>query len=145
MTDAEAQPTGVHRLDGTRWHGESRLWLQPGAEAAVSDATAWFDGADLHYTWSLEGQEHRGTITVAEDRSARWTDTFHQKTTMDCHPVEGPGALLSVLGAYDPPDSDWHWRTLLSVRPSGELVLQMTNVTSWGEEAPAVQMVFVRD
>lgn len=102
MTDAEDPPLSLDGLDETSWKGESRLWLQPGTEAAVSDATAWFDGADFHYTWAFEGQDHRGTITVADDGSAR-------------------------------------------VRPSGELVLQMTNITSWGEEAPAVQMVFVRN
>jgi hypothetical protein len=32
----------------------------------------------------------------------------------------------------------------LSERPSGELVLQMTNVAPWGEEQRAVRMVFTR-
>jgi hypothetical protein len=28
--------------------------------------------------------------------------------------------------------------------PAGELVLQMTNITPWGEEARAVRMTFTR-
>lgn len=95
-------------------------------------------------TWSFEGQRHQGTITVAADGSALWADTFHQPTPMVCHAVAGPGALVAVLGAYAPPNEDWHWRTLLSLRPTGELVLQTTNVTAWGEEAPAVHMALSR-
>jgi hypothetical protein len=45
-----------------------------------------------------------------------------------------------VQGAYGP-DRDWGWRIGLSLRaPTGELVLRMTNIAPWGEEARAVRM-----
>ena len=43
------------------------------------------------------------------------------------------------------PQAEWRWRIGLSVRePSGELVLQMTNVAPWGEETRAVRMICTR-
>jgi hypothetical protein len=43
------------------------------------------------------------------------------------------------------PDADWRWRIALTLRaPTDELVLQMTNIAPWGEEARAVRMVAKR-
>jgi len=35
----------------------------------------------------------------------------------------------------------WGWRVAVAHRPSGELVLQMTNIKPWGEDGRAVRMI----
>lgn len=67
-------------------------------------------------------------------------------TEVHCRPEADGTALVNVRFAYPAPEGpDWGWRIAVCERPSGELVLQMTNVTPWGEEARAVRMVFRRD
>ena len=56
--------------------------------------------------------------------------------------VAAAGAAVLSAGAGEGPD--WGWRTSVAQRPSGELVLQMTNIAPWGERARAVRMVFAR-
>ena len=98
------------------------------------------DGDVLRYTWSHEGEPHEGSVTL-RDAGAHFTDSWHQKEPLPCKRLgEAPG-LFQVLGRYGP-DADWGWRIGLSLRaPTGELVLQMTNIAPWGEEARAVRMV----
>ena len=51
-------------------------------------------------------------------------------------------ALATVQYTYM---ENWGWRINLCFRePTGELVLQMTNIAPWGEEARAVRMVCKR-
>jgi hypothetical protein len=134
---------GLSEIAGTTWAGSAELWLDPmGNEAIRSDCTMSVEGEVVRYTWSHEGKDHQGSITLRE-HGADFTDTWHQPEPMKCVRVlEGQG-LLQVQGRYGP-DADWSWRIGLVVRPSGELVLQMTNITSWGEEARAVRMVGTR-
>jgi hypothetical protein len=74
----------------------------------------------------------------------RIVDSWHQPDPMVCRPVRGARELFQVQGEYGP-ESDWGWRIGLSLRaPAGELVLQMTNVAPWGEEARAVRMTCTR-
>ena len=42
-------------------------------------------------------------------------------------------------------EPNWVWCSILSKRPDGALVLQMTNIAPWGEEGRAVRMVFYRE
>ena len=58
-------------------------------------------------------------------------------------------ALFDLLGSYGDGGPRWGWRMMLSLRPPFEgapesLVLQMTNIAPWGEEARAVRMVAAR-
>lgn len=134
---------GLSEIAGTTWAGSAELWLDPmGNEAIRSDCTMSVEGEVVRYTWSHEGKDHQGSITLRE-HGADFTDTWHQPEPMKCVRVlEGQG-LLQVQGRYGP-DADWGWRIGVALRPSGELVLQMTNITSWGEEGRAVRMVGTR-
>jgi hypothetical protein len=59
---------------------------------------------------------------------------------MKCRRLSEARGLFQIQGEYGP-DADWGWRTALSLRtPTDELVLQMTNIAPWGEEARAVRM-----
>lgn len=128
-------------LDQTRWRGSAELWLDPlGDIASRSDGTISITGNTVEYTWAYEGTPQAGRI-VRHGPDAQFTDSWHQPEPMHCVAVPGARGLLQVLGAYGP-DLDWGWRIALSQRVgSGELVLQMTNITPWGEEVRAVRMI----
>ena len=77
-------------------------------------------------------------------QGAEFRDSWHQPEPMPCDHVDGTRALVEVRGRYGA-DLDWGWRIGLCLRaPTGELVLQMTNVAPWGEEARAVRMTCQR-
>jgi len=132
-------------LNGTRWRGLAELWLDPlGDEAARSECTLAVDSAGVSYTWSHDGKAHAGSVKLT-DGGADFTDTFHQPEPMRCVDFRDSSGLFQVKGTYGP-DGDWGWRIGLSLRdPTGELVLQMTNVAPWGEEARAVRMTCARE
>ncbi len=134
----------LEELEGTRWAGHGELWLDPlGNEAATHDCTLEVGSRELVYTWFYDGQPQRGVLSFAD--TVRWQDTFHQANGAELTPADGPGSLFAGGYAYSVPDSPaWHWRVLLSERPTGELVLQMTNIAPWGEEGRAVRMTFSR-
>lgn len=135
----------LSELKGTRWRGSSELWLDPlGDQAARCDCTIAVEGGALHYRWSHDGKAHEGSLSL-RDGGADFKDTFHQPEPMLCRTVEGAPGLLQVQGSYGP-EAEWGWRIGLSLRaPTGELVLQMTNIAPWGEEARAVRMVCQRE
>lgn len=136
--------TRLSDLDGTRWVGVSELWLDPlGDEVIRGRCTISVEGSSVRYTWTHEGEEHAGTVTVVED-GAEFSDTWHQPEPMPLSPVLEGWGILNVMGTYGP-DGDWGWRIGLSYRtPTDELVLQMTNVAPWGEEVRAVRMACQR-
>ena len=131
-------------LHGTRWMGTAELWLDPlGDDVTRSDCTISVDTHTVRYTWSHEGEAHEGSITLSDD-GAEFTDSWHQPEPMTCLRLPDAGGLFQVQGEHGP-QSAWRWRTGLSLRtPTDELVLQMTNVAPWGEEARAVRMICSR-
>jgi hypothetical protein len=136
--------TTLAELESTHWTGAAELWLDPlGDEAQRSDCTITVEADGIRYTWSYQGEAQEGRV-VLDDTGADFTDTWHQKEPLRFTPVTDARGLFHVEGRYGP-DADWGWRILLSHRtPTGELVLQMTNVAPWGEEARAVRMVCAR-
>ena len=129
---------------GTKWAGTSELWLDPlGDEVTRSDCTVAVDGRSVRYTWAHESTAHQGSIVLRPD-AADFIDSWHQPEPMACLHVPGTRALMEVAGRYGA-DLDWGWRIGLSLRaPTDELILQMTNVAPWGEEARAVRMTCKR-
>jgi hypothetical protein len=137
-------------LSGSDWHGTAELWLDPlGNEAQTSPCTLRVEADGLRYTWHHEGQPHHGTITLDADGGV-FTDSWHSPAPMRCAAARQRVALIDLLGSYaggeGPP---WGWRLIVSLRPPyggapESLVLQMTNIPPWGEEARAVRMVSVR-
>ncbi len=131
-------------IDGTHWAGTAELWLDPlGDDVVRSDCTISIDGHVVRYTWSYEGEAHLGSITLS-DEGAEFKDSWHQPEPMTCRSLGDASGMFQVQGLYGP-ESDWGWRTGLSLRtPTGELVLQMTNIAPWGEEVRAVRMISSR-
>ena len=131
-------------LDGTRWAGTAELWLDPlGDDVVRSDCTVSVDAHVVRYTCSHEGEAHEGSITLS-DKGAEFTDSWHKPQPMTCRRVVGAAGIFQVQGEYGA-QSDWGWRTGLSLRtPTDELVLQMTNIAPWGEEARAIRMICSR-
>jgi hypothetical protein len=128
-------------LAGTGWSGNAELWLDPaGNSVCKSQCTLQTKVDTIDYTWAHEGQNQQGCFAI-EESGASWVDSWHQPEKTACAHVPG-GGLFTVQHTYGP---GWGWRTTLSERPDGELVLQMTNIAPWGEEARAVRMVFTRN
>lgn len=137
--------TTLASLVGTKWVGNHELWQDPlGNEASRGEATMTIEDGRIRYTWQLDGKSHEGELALRES-GAMWTDSWHQSKPTECMRVRDAWGLLAVSYTYGAPGSpDWGWRTTLAQRPTGELVLQMTNVAPWGEEARAVRMIFTR-
>jgi hypothetical protein len=133
------------KLVGTKWTGTGELWLDPlGNEAEKSECTLAVDPEVIRYTWSYQGKPQEGRIALRAG-GATWSDSWQQAKPVECADVPGAWGLLATHYAYAAGDGpDWGWRTILALRPTGELVLQMTNICPWGEEARAVRMIFTR-
>ena len=134
----------MSELEGTSWVGDAELWLDPlGDHVVTSSCTASVTSNGLTYTWSHEGNTQTGKVTLGDD-GATFVDSWHQPEAMACRQVPDTPGLFQVQGRYGP-DLDWGWRIALVFRePTGELVLQMTNIAPWGEEARAVRMTLAR-
>ncbi|WP_141737062.1 hypothetical protein [Marinobacter sp. X15-166B] len=132
------------KLTGTRWTGTGELWLDPaGNTAAYYACELTIENDAIHYSWWYDKAPQNGSFTFFDENGAIWVDSWHQQNPVRC--VNNPEAwgIFTVSHAYEVPDSpDWGWRSRLSQRPDGSLVLQMTNITPWGEEGRAVRMVF---
>lgn len=132
-----------NKFSQTQWQGLGELWLdEAGNETITYPCSLNFDGKRLQYSWQYENEEKKGCFII-EQAHLVWADSWHQGEQVKCNLVKDSWALFSAFYAYNVPDNpDWGWRLLLSQRPSGELVLQMTDVTPWGEEGRAVRMIF---
>jgi hypothetical protein len=126
----------------TAWSGKSELWLDPkGNDADVSDATLSVGADEIVYTWVYQGVDQSGELRW-QDESLQWKDSWHQPEGVTLTLVPGHGSLIAAEYSYAAgPGPDWHWRIKLAERPDGTLVLQMTNIAPWGEEARAVRTV----
>jgi hypothetical protein len=130
---------------GTEWVGKGELWLDPlGDDVTRYECTLRVEREAVRYTWQYEGKTHEGAFVLG-DASARWSDSWHQPSAVECAVVGDAWGLLALHSTYEAPGGPpWGWRTVLSERPTGELVLQMTNIAPWGEEARAVRMVLAK-
>lgn len=130
-------------LNGTRWKGTSELWLDPlGDEGKTSACTLELHGSTVRYRWSYEDKEHEGLLVL--DREASFIDTFHSPKPMPCRVLPSEWGLVQVEGRYGD-QLEWGWRIGLFHRAAtDQLVLLMTNIAPWGEEARAVRMIVGR-
>ncbi|MEM9484086.1 MAG: hypothetical protein AAGA83_10395 [Cyanobacteria bacterium P01_F01_bin.116] len=135
----------TNELKGSEWTGEAELWLDPkGNEVDVSKCTLAIEPGVLTYTWVYDGETKTGSFTFAQD-GATWIDSWHQPDPAYCKYLSETWNLFAVEHSYPVPSGpNWGWRSQLSQRPDGSLVLQMTNITPWGEEGRAVRMIFQR-
>lgn len=140
-----ADASRIEALDGTRWKGHGELWLDPsGDDALTYECSLSVDGTTVRYTWTYEGKEQRGTVSLGAD-GPTWVDSWHHPEPVACTPQPEPWGVFDLFCTYSAGGGpDWGWRTLLAERPTGELVLQMTNIAPWGEEGRAVRMVLTR-
>ena len=133
-------------LEGSEWSGAGELWLDPeGNVAERCQCTLKIVENELHYSWSYQGEAQNGKFTFSKT-GASWVDSWHQPSLATCTNVVGAKGLFTVEHVYAVPSNpDWGWRSQLSKRPDGNLVLQMTNITPWGEEGRAVRMIFTSE
>ena len=131
---------------GTKWSGSGELWLDPeGNHADKYDCELHIESDTILYTWSYENESKKGSFTFNEN-GAIWEDSWHQPKSVQCLNVTEAWGIFTVNHAYEVPGNpSWGWQSKLSERPDGSLVLQMTNITPWGEDGRAVRMVFNRE
>jgi hypothetical protein len=130
----------LDELTGSKWAGKSELWLDPLGHAVIEGTcTIEVQAAGIAYTWTHEGETKTGSVALNDDGGA-FTDTFHSPTEMKCRNLVGNRGLFLIEGSYGDSD-EWGWLIGLSHRPTGELVLQMTNIAPWGEEGRAVRFI----
>ncbi len=145
--DAAVSPlqAWVEDNDRSEWSGASELWVDPsGNDAELSDATFLVLSDGIVYRWSYKGDQQSGELRWGDD-GLQWKDSWHQPEFVPLRRVPGHGSLLAAEYAYPAGSGpDWHWRIKFAQRPDEALVLQMTNIASWGEEARAVRMVVHR-
>ncbi|MEM6513976.1 MAG: hypothetical protein AAF660_13265 [Pseudomonadota bacterium] len=128
----------------TTWSGESELWVDPTSDAETSAATLNVGSDKIGYTWVYKGTDQSGELRWSEE-TLQWKDSWHQPEGVALTLVTGHGSLFAAEYSYPVGTGpDWHWRIKLAERPDGSLVLQMTNIASWGEEAQAVRTVVRR-
>ena len=147
-------PESLRMLAG-RWRGGNRLWLDPDAPPAESEATATIAEAardralSIRYTWSHEGEPQEGILLLAGEGTgvrAAWVDSFHvTETWMLFEGAEdGEGGVL-VRGSYPaPPGPDWGWTIRVEPLEGGAFRIVMHNVTPQGEESLAVAASYSR-
>ncbi|MEM7061861.1 MAG: hypothetical protein AAF572_01700 [Cyanobacteria bacterium P01_B01_bin.77] len=135
----------LNQFQGSQWKGKAELWLDPnGNEANVSECILAFESRVLTYSWAYEGETKTGSF-IFDDDGATWTDSWHQPEPVRCQNLSDAWGLFTVEYSYSVPSGpDWGWRSKLSQRPDGSLVLQMTNIAPWGEEGRAVRMISQR-
>ena len=135
----------LSNLAGTNWIGTGELWLDPGGnEAYLYDCQLQITSDAVSYNWIYEGETKQGSFTFNED-GAIWIDSWHQPDPAKCTNVLDEWGLFTVKHSYAVPSNpSWGWRSKLAQRPDDTLVLQMTNITPWGEEGRAVRMIFTQ-
>ncbi len=132
------------KYSGTHWKGKGELWLDPdGNSAHLYDCALSVDNNTINYSWLYENETKQGSFTF-DGTAIHWCDSWHQPNSVQCSAVPNTWSILAVSHEYEVPDNpNWGWRSNLSERPDGSLVLQMTNITPWGEEGRAVRMIFL--
>jgi len=133
------------KLAGTKWKGKGELWLDPEGNTADSyDCELYIEDDAINYSWRYENETKSGCFTF-NTSGVSWVDSWHQKNAVQCSSVPKAWGIFTLSHEYEVPNSpNWGWRSKLSERPDGSLVLQMTNITPWGEEGRAVRMIFNR-
>jgi len=130
-------------FDSTEWVGVGELWLDPeGNDVDRSECSMAIEANTLSYKWSYENEMKQGSFEFF-DGGATWSDSWHQPKSAKCLNLQKTNSLFAIEHSYsEPSEPSWNWRSQLSERPDGSLVLQMTNIAPWGEEGRAVRMIF---
>ncbi len=134
----------IDDFNNSKWAGRSELWLDPlGNEVTEGTCTVEVQGKTVSYTWTHEGETKTGSVSLTESGGV-FTDTFHSPSEIECRNLVGNRGLFLVEGTYGD-NNEWGWLIGLSHRtPTGELILQMTNIAPWGEEGRAVRFTCQR-
>ncbi len=148
-------PSSLEHLVG-EWQGANRVWLEPGAKPLECETTATVrfraQGKffELAYDWAEGGPQDGLLVLGHEDEepnvTAFWIDSWHMDSTfMTCKGEALPDGSVTVVGSYAaPPEPDWGWRITVVPVDEASFKLVMHNITPDGEEALAVEAVYVR-
>lgn len=135
-----------------KWSGTKRLWRTPDSEELGSNTQVGIKRIlggkfmEIEYSWKIEGEPQSGLIIFPANISEKeahsvWLDSWHTSHNMMVCVASNLEDKLSMLGTYPaPPGDDWGWRLELSQGSSGNLLIQMFNLSPECEECLAVEM-----
>jgi hypothetical protein len=143
------------------WEGTYRLWFERDMLAAESGQRGSLrpvlGGRFLlhEYEWEFDGRRYAGVALIGYHIDERrwecaWVDSFHTGSSILFSQTANGAepAHFTALGSYGdgqtPPGPRWGWRTEIEQADDDHLVITMTNISPEGEEAKAVEVLYVR-
>lgn len=134
------------------WSGTVRTWLDPTAPPLENTVTGTFrrafDGPTVVHEYSSHVGDKRsdgmmivGTDIETNQPSLTWVDTFHTGGNVMTLRTTAGSEELTFAGAYAAgPEEVWRWRITVRQASTGEVSIDHVNITSDGEEAPAIEV-----
>lgn len=134
----------LKQLADSAWTGTGELWLDPlGDDPTDFACSAQLTDGGLSYRWQKEDDPKEGSLRWT-DTGGHFRDSFHQGEEVACTQISDARSEVALTYNYSAGGTDWGWNIRLSLRPNEQLVVQMTNIAPWGEEARAMRMIMER-
>ena len=146
MQEFQQSEVGLPESHHGLWSGPNRLWVTDPTKPFRSAGTLTVAERTIDYTWSHEGKDHTGKVTITGQPTAlaaAWTDSWHAADGMTMHGFMDAG-VLRVFGTYDAGEAAWGWQFEVDCRDPEACTLRMFNVIPGMGPVPAVVLAGVR-
>lgn len=151
---------GRHALLGLlcgKWKGTIKTWFEPDVLADESiiqgEIKPILGGRFVEHIYmaisketgkQVEGRAVWGYDLTMQIFQCSWIDEFHTGTNIMFSESEQIPDCIDAVGVYLGGDEVWRWRTRMVQPEIDRLIITMYNITPFGEEAKAVEVVYKR-